>query len=678
MLAERTAEAELVASKLVQDAGEEAARLRRDAAAEAEATTAQAVEQGRDMLAQAQAARERVLGDLARRRKVALAQLELLRAARERLGHSLEAARTEIETVMDDLSSSDEEARLAAEAIGRQTAKGNVAATAVAPPATPAPVETSSPEPPGEGDPGVEDRAAATAAQEGATGAGPVAPTDTDAGAPPQSKVEAPRSTEPAAPDGEAPAAVVAEGQSRAAGTEVSAGALVAAGEAEAVAPEQEEGSAEAEAANAEPGPGETEAAPAATDATPAEPPTAATDATPAETVPTADSAVAPKPAVATGTPTAGETATGPAPAGAAADTDAAVKPAGRQERTRTEPPTPRTPYRHDRVPAALLPDAAVGPPVPGAPGGKVDQLFARIRADRADRVSDARAVLAEKRPPPDAGEPVAAAEVPKPLRRRKPKVAAANGTKASDQPTPEAEPASGGDEDPALEAPRSDVDEAHLQRRDELIEPIVATAARALKRALADDQNAALDRLRTLRADKATADAVLGDEEDQLQAFARRATAGLVQAATAGARLALGGDAPAIDESVVAPLAARLAADVVGPFRVRLSALLDAGDGDRGPDTVDRLSGIYREWRSRVEGLAGDAVTEAVAAGLSAVVEAGTPVRWVVEDVDGPCPDCDDNALAGAIALGTAFPTGQLTPPAHPGCRCVLVQTAM
>ena len=52
----------------------------------------------------------------------------------------------------------------------------------------------------------------------------------------------------------------------------------------------------------------------------------------------------------------------------------------------------------------------------------------------------------------------------------------------------------------------------------------------------------------------------------------------------------------------------------------------------------------------------------------------AGTPLRWVVHDVDGPCPDCDDNALAGPTPRGEAFPTGQLHPPAHAGCRCLLV----
>ena len=47
--------------------------------------------------------------------------------------------------------------------------------------------------------------------------------------------------------------------------------------------------------------------------------------------------------------------------------------------------------------------------------------------------------------------------------------------------------------------------------------------------------------------------------------------------------------------------------------------------------------------------------------------------LQWLVDD-DGHCPDCDDNALAGPTAKGETFPTGQLHPPAHPGCRCLLV----
>jgi len=43
---------------------------------------------------------------------------------------------------------------------------------------------------------------------------------------------------------------------------------------------------------------------------------------------------------------------------------------------------------------------------------------------------------------------------------------------------------------------------------------------------------------------------------------------------------------------------------------------------------------------------------------------------EWIVTD---PCPICEDNGNAGAIALNDAFPSGDLRPPAHPNCRCAL-----
>jgi hypothetical protein len=86
-------------------------------------------------------------------------------------------------------------------------------------------------------------------------------------------------------------------------------------------------------------------------------------------------------------------------------------------------------------------------------------------------------------------------------------------------------------------------------------------------------------------------------------------------------------------------------------------------------------VGAAYREWKTqRIERVAGDHIVSAFSRGAFAAVSDGTSQHWVVDDVDGPCPDCDDNALAGSTPRGQAFPTGQMHPPAHPGCRCVLV----
>jgi DivIVA domain-containing protein len=288
-------------------------------------------------------------------------------------------------------------------------------------------------------------------------------------------------------------------------------------------------------------------------------------------------------------------------------------------------PPAPET-FPHDPVPTAVMTGPAVGdPPV----GGRVDQLFAQIRADRAEAVEDARSVLTA--------------------------------------PT---------NDEAALEPTRTDVDESYLQRRDLLVEGALNTTTRALKRALADDQNATLERMRTQAADDIAA--LLELEEAQLRAWAQRATPGLIDGAAAGAKLAEvdSVDAPKFDPAAVGQIAERLAADLVLPIRRRLIEVLDGAAGDRGPDTLDRLNSVFREWRSRIDRAVADAVTEAVSAGFASAVEPGTFVRWVVDDADGPCPDCDDNALSGATALGDPFPTGQTAPPAHGGCRCVLART--
>jgi 8-oxo-dGTP pyrophosphatase MutT (NUDIX family) len=48
--------------------------------------------------------------------------------------------------------------------------------------------------------------------------------------------------------------------------------------------------------------------------------------------------------------------------------------------------------------------------------------------------------------------------------------------------------------------------------------------------------------------------------------------------------------------------------------------------------------------------------------------------VRWLTMEDGKVCPICDANAAAGAIPLGSLFPSGDPWPPAHPGERCAFV----
>ncbi len=79
-----------------------------------------AKEQARMMISEARAVRERILSDLAKRRRVAHVQLEQLRVAREKLQESLREARRIVDDAARDMSTAEVEARLAAETAGRR------------------------------------------------------------------------------------------------------------------------------------------------------------------------------------------------------------------------------------------------------------------------------------------------------------------------------------------------------------------------------------------------------------------------------------------------------------------------------------------------------------------------------------------------------------------------------
>ncbi len=97
----------------------------------------------------------------------------------------------------------------------------------------------------------------------------------------------------------------------------------------------------------------------------------------------------------------------------------------------------------------------------------------------------------------------------------------------------------------------------------------------------------------------------------------------------------------------------------------------------------ADHVGSAFREWKGeRIERLAGDHVVAAFSAGsISAAAHKPTAqLEWLAvvrPPADPPCPDCEDNGLNGALRPGEAFPTGHPHPPAHPGCRCLLVTSA-
>ena len=112
--------AEETAQRLIRDATEdsarireeadlEAARVRQDAMADAESEIMMAKQQGRDMVDEARAYRERVLADISRRRELAREQIEDLYHGRERLIQAFERARVAADDVLSDLEDAADE-----------------------------------------------------------------------------------------------------------------------------------------------------------------------------------------------------------------------------------------------------------------------------------------------------------------------------------------------------------------------------------------------------------------------------------------------------------------------------------------------------------------------------------------------------------------------------------------
>jgi hypothetical protein len=273
--------------------------------------------------------------------------------------------------------------------------------------------------------------------------------------------------------------------------------------------------------------------------------------------------------------------------------------------------------------------------------------VFAKTRAERAEAAAEAEA----ERP---AGGPYGGA----------PPVAEPGAGRSREGQDPPV--AVSTEEHPEPNAPRAPSDEQLKAARDAVLEPLVSVLARKVKRALQDEQNDVLDRLR-LHRKLPTLDELLLAEREQVGRYAAVASDVLLDAARAGA------DGKQV---AIGPVADALACDIVNSLRHRLARSVEETIGSPDPEALgDGVSAAYREWKSsRIERLSADHLAAAHALGVYTAAGVGSALRWVVDDVDGPCPDCDDNSLAGPTPRGEGYPTGQAHPPAHAGCRCLLV----
>jgi hypothetical protein len=291
-----------------------------------------------------------------------------------------------------------------------------------------------------------------------------------------------------------------------------------------------------------------------------------------------------------------------------------------------------------------------------------VDELFARLRAERG-RSEDGAATD----PTPD-GQRLAVGS------------STADTTVSPEGSTTTAgEAASPSSSAPSatVEASSPGVDEAvgdgdpadpRLTERNQMLSPVVSTLVRRLKRALQDDQNDILDRV---RAEGGWGPEILPAADEHERRYVTAAIEHLKDAARSGATFAGGkpDEAPAVDA-----VAGELAAAIVVPLRRRLDgagASVDAGDDSA---LIEHVGAAFRDWKgARVERLAGDEALAAFSQAFLAAAPQTSSLQWIVDDGGARCPDCDDNALAGPIRRGEAFPTGHSCPPAHAGCRCLL-----
>ncbi|MGA1361370.1 MAG: DivIVA domain-containing protein [Ilumatobacteraceae bacterium] len=334
-----------------------------------------------------------------------------------------------------------------------------------------------------------------------------------------------------------------------------------------------------------------------------------------------------------------------------------AVEPAGELDHESAEPVAPATNVvsLFDRRPHAV-PDLPrddshpstedAHPPREKAPvraDHTVDDIFAKLRESSTEQVAKPAQTAAKS---DDAKQKKAGPAAAKPAAKKKPAVVAA---------------------DPKVFA-----------ARDKAVEPLVAQAARKLKRALADEQNGVLEHLRNKRA-SLEIDAVLGTVKEHAARYAAVVGDESMTAASAGVKSVRGAGATpkrvtrkAIDTAV----AKAVAEGLVAAFREDARVALGEAEGDRSL-AAGLMRDVYRKWKmSGIDEHAADTVHAAHNAGAYLSLDPSATVAWTVDPANDCCPDCADNALAGAIVKGGEFPTGHTHPMAHAGCRCLITPT--
>jgi len=204
--------------------------------------------------------------------------------------------------------------------------------------------------------------------------------------------------------------------------------------------------------------------------------------------------------------------------------------------------------------------------PVAKPVAATVEDLFARLRAARTEHV--ARASDAEIDDAPTDGSSALTIED--------------DDTSASAE-TPDASAETAAADEPEDAVPV-----------DELIVPLIVSAARKLKRVLADEQNDLLDTLRRKEPIRSL-DALLPWEADQSARYAAAVEEDLLASASAGAQGGENGRNPAI----IRPALDAVTNDIVAPLRDRLIRCIDKAEGNN-VELGNKVRSLYREWKTQ------------------------------------------------------------------------------
>jgi len=144
------------------------------------------------------------------------------------------------------------------------------------------------------------------------------------------------------------------------------------------------------------------------------------------------------------------------------------------------------------------------------------------------------------------------------------------------------------------VEAPTESAPEQPVIPVDEVIVPLIVSAARKLKRVLADEQNDLLDTLRRKEPIRSL-DVLLPWEADQSARYVAAVEEDLLASASAGAQGGENGRNPAI----IRPAVDAVTNEIVAPLRDRLIRCIDRADGDN-VELGNQIRLLYREWKTQ------------------------------------------------------------------------------